>query len=48
MKKTVFRMLARMNKILLPRVSKKDLTRLTKWDKLLVAYRYWVTTNALD
>jgi hypothetical protein len=37
-----------MNKLLLPRYSKRDLSKLSKIDKALVAYRYWVTTNALD
>jgi len=33
--------------MILPRMSKKDLTKLAKWEKAIVAYRYWVTTNAL-
>ena len=32
----------------MPRFSKKDITRLSKFDQALVAYRYWVTINALD
>ncbi|MCU0356909.1 MAG: hypothetical protein MUE95_04965 [Cyclobacteriaceae bacterium] len=48
MKKNLFKLLARLNKFLLPRISKKDLNRLSKSDKLIVAFRYWVTTNALD
>lgn len=48
MKKVIFKTLARMNKILLPQYSKRDLNKLSKVDKALVAYRYWVTTNALD
>jgi hypothetical protein len=47
MKKTVFQILARINKVLIPRYSKKDLTKLNKLDKILIAYRYWVTTNSL-
>ncbi len=47
MKKTIFRLLARLNKLLLPKLWDKDLLRLTKTQKLIVAWRYWVTKNAL-
>ncbi|MEM9022687.1 MAG: hypothetical protein AAGB22_03035 [Bacteroidota bacterium] len=47
MKKAVFRMLARINRALLPSYIYRDLTRLSTWDKLLIAYRYWVTIRAL-
>jgi hypothetical protein len=48
MKKSVFKVLAKINKAIMPRFSKKDITRLSKFDQALVAYRYWVTINALD
>jgi hypothetical protein len=48
MKKTLFRILARINKLILPRYSKRDINRLSKIDKALVAYRYWVTLHALE
>lgn len=48
MKKQLFKILAKLNKIIMPRFSKRDVTKLSKVDKALVAYRYWVTTNALD
>jgi hypothetical protein len=48
MKKTFFKLLAKVNKLILPRYSKKDITRLSKIDRALVAYRYWVTIHALD
>ncbi|MBX2895363.1 MAG: hypothetical protein KF763_07965 [Cyclobacteriaceae bacterium] len=48
MKKTVFKILANLNKVLLPRISKRDLNRLSKFEKAVVAYRYWVTINSLD
>jgi len=48
MKTTLFKVLSAINKIILPRFSQRDVTRLSKWDKVLVAYRYWVTKNALD
>ncbi|MCK6618308.1 MAG: hypothetical protein L6Q51_11770 [Cyclobacteriaceae bacterium] len=47
MRKIFFRALAQLNKVLLPRISRKDLSRLTKFDKAIVAFRYWVTTNSL-
>jgi hypothetical protein len=48
LKKKLFRVLAKINKLLLPKYSQRDLTKLSKVDKALVAYRYWVTTNALE
>jgi hypothetical protein len=45
--KKLFRFLAKLNKLILPRYSKRDLNKLSKIDKALVAYRYWVTINAL-
>jgi len=47
-RKNIFKLLARINKVVLPRYSKRDLTKLSNIDKALVAYRYWVTTHALD
>jgi len=48
MKKQLFRILAGVNKAIMPRFSQKDITRLSKFEKALVAYRYWVTLNSLD
>jgi hypothetical protein len=47
-RKTLFRVLARINKALLPKQWDRDLARLPAWRKALAAYRYWVTRNALD
>ncbi|MBK9147151.1 MAG: hypothetical protein IPM12_04920 [Flavobacteriales bacterium] len=47
MKKQLFRMLAKLNKALLPKMWDKDLLRLTKTQKLIIAWRIWVTKNAL-
>lgn len=47
MKRVLFKILASINRAILPRMSRKDLTRLTKFQKAIVAYRYWVTINAL-
>lgn len=48
MKKLLFKTLAKVNKVIIPRFSQRDLTRLSKFEKGLVAYRYWVTLNALE
>jgi hypothetical protein len=48
MKKGLFKILAAINRAILPSFGKKDLTKLTKVQKAIVGYRYWVTTNALD
>lgn len=47
MKLTFFRILAAMNKVLLPSFKNKDLTRLSKIDKAIIGWRYWITKNAL-
>jgi hypothetical protein len=47
MKRSAFKFLALINRVLLPRMSKKDLTKLSKVEKAIVAWRYWVTINAL-
>lgn len=46
-RKQLFRILARVNKAVLPKMWNKDLVRLSKPQQALVAYRYWVTRNAL-
>jgi hypothetical protein len=45
--KFIFKVLAKLNKIILPRYSKKDLSKLSKIDKLIIGYRYYVTKNSL-
>lgn len=47
-KKAFFKILARINKVILPRYSQKDITKLSKSGKAIVAFRYWVTINSLD
>ena len=44
----IFKVLARVNRWILPRYSKRNINRLSRLDKALVAYRYWVTINAVD
>jgi len=48
MKKSLFRAIAQINKLILPRYSKRDLTKLSKLDQALIAFRYWVTKNSLE
>lgn len=47
-KKQIFKTLAKVNKVIMPRFSQRDITRLSQMEKAMVAYRYWVTINALD
>lgn len=48
LRKSVFRVLSGINQTVLPRYSKKDLNRLSSLDKLIIAWRYYVTRNSLD
>lgn len=47
MERAFFRLLARLNRLLLPKLWDKDLTRLTKLQKAIVAWRFFVTSRAL-
>ena len=46
-KKLFFQLLAKLNKLLLPSLYKKDIKTLKKWEIGIIAYRYWVTKNAI-
>ncbi|MCH2194730.1 SsrA-binding protein [Kordia sp.] len=50
MKKSFFKILAKLNKILLPSFSKKqlDLSKASKFQLAIIGWRYYVTTKALD
>ncbi len=50
MKKKFFSILARLNKVLLPSLTKKgvDIMNLTTTQKLLLGWRTWVTKNSLE
>lgn len=50
MKKAIFRFLARLNRLLLPSYTKKklDLSKATKLQMMLIGWRYYVTTRALE
>lgn len=47
MRKSLFRLLARLNKALLPKLWNRDLARLTPLQKTIVGWRYYVTRNSL-
>ncbi len=48
--KIVFKLLAKLNKILLPSLTKKGLDpiKASKFQLLLIGWRYFVTKNSLD
>jgi len=50
MKKQVFKLLASLNKILLPSYSKKrlDMTKASKLQLALIGWRYFITKNSLE
>ncbi|WP_313807068.1 SsrA-binding protein [Flavobacterium sp.] len=45
----MFKVLAKINKLILPSFTKQrlDLAKAKKWQKAIIAYRYYVTTRAL-
>jgi hypothetical protein len=50
MKKNIFKLLAKINKKVLPSFTKKemDLAKASKFQMAIFAYKLWVTKNALD
>jgi len=46
-RKYIFKGLAIINKVILPSLIAKDLTKLKGYEKLILGYRYWVTKNSL-
>ena len=46
-KKYILRGLAIMNKLIMPKLYKKDITKLKNYEKVILGYRYWVTKNSL-
>jgi hypothetical protein len=48
MKKRFFKLLARINKLILPSYYKKDPMKLSIFQKAILGFRYWVLMNALD
>ena len=43
----IFKVLAMINKVILPSLIKRDLSKLKGYEKLILGYRYWVTKNSL-
>lgn len=48
MKKSFFKFLNKINKAVLPKLSGKDPNTLTKAQKAILAYRYFVLVNSMD
>ncbi|MBD1432657.1 hypothetical protein H8B06_07470 [Sphingobacterium sp. DN00404] len=48
MTKSIFRLLNKLNRTILPKLSGKDPGKLTKWEQAILAYRYYVLTRSLD
>lgn len=50
MRKIIFKILAKVNKVLLPSFTKQrlDLARAKKWQLAIIGWRYYVTKNAID
>jgi hypothetical protein len=48
MKKSFFQLLNAVNKKMLPKLSNKDPNSLTKIEKGILAYRYFVLVNSLE
>jgi len=46
----MFKLLAKLNKLLLPSFSKQqlDLSKAKKWQMAIIGYRYYVTARALQ
>jgi len=50
MKKNCFKILAKLNKLLLPSLAKRGvkMAKAKKWQMALIGWRYYVTKNSLD
>ncbi|GAL75445.1 hypothetical protein JCM19275_1896 [Nonlabens ulvanivorans] len=50
MRKKLFKILARVNKAVLPSFTKRrlDLSKASKWQMMIFGYKLWVTKNSLD
>lgn len=46
--KILFKILAKVNKRVLPSYVSKDLLKLSKIDKIIIGYRYYVTKRSLE
>ncbi len=48
MKKQIFKLLVKLNKLVLPSYYKKDPMKLSIFQKAILGFRYWVLTNSLE
>lgn len=48
MKKSFFKALNKFNQAVLPKFGKKDPLKLSKFEKLILGYKYYVLINSLD
>ena len=46
-RKLFFKILAKVNKLIIPSLYKKDIGKLKSHEKVILGYRYWVTKNSL-
>lgn len=46
--KNLFKIIARINKVIMPSYVNKDLMNLSKFDKILIGYRYYITKKSLE
>ena len=46
-RKLFFKMLAKVNKLVIPSLYKKNIGELKSYEKVILGYRYWVTKNSL-
>ena len=46
-RKLFFKILAKVNKLIIPSLYKKDIDKLKSYEKVILGYRYWVTKNSL-
>ena len=46
----MYKFLAKLNKLILPSFTKQglDISRAKKWQKAILAYRYYITIKSLD
>jgi hypothetical protein len=46
-RKLFFKILAKVNRLIIPSLYKKDIGKLKSYEKVILGYRYWVTKNSL-
>ena len=46
-RKYIFKAMAVVNRLIMPKLYKKDIAKLKNYEKVILGYRYWVTKNSL-